>query len=671
MSKFLHQHLDIRLALALFMFFTGFYALTARAHFSIADEETFFHVTEGLVERGTFVQLPESQTGPVPRSLASGRDEALYAVTGPVQSVLAVPFYLVGRFVGRLFPTPFRAYFTRFFVALFNAPIGALTVACLYMLARELNYTRRTALFTALTLGLGSVIWPYARTFFAESLLAFWLLLATWAVIRYVRTAQPGWLLLWSTAFGLGVLTKYVMVITFPFFCLYLLWTFLHLPDREQGTWGRRTLSAALIPLVALALLGALFNYARFGNFLETGYTQEESRGAFSDWGEEAKPLIAWYGYLFSSGEGYFFFSPPAVLFLLGLGNFYRHRRRVTWLLLSLILVYPLFYSIITHRWHGGGNWGPRYIVCVTPFVILVGGAFLERRDLSRWVRIAVPTSLLILGILVQLSFLFVNYATYLFSDVPAVQQLYNPARSQLRAQWLLWPRQLRRWLEYDHVKVQGREVFVLEEGFYEVEVPTLAPFGRWSGAEAEIFVYVHPQENVTFFLEYSTPDAVRPIFTYDGIRLTGDYELVHQGVDNYQWHEHLMIPASMVQILPGTLRLSMPDGGAGVPEDERELGVFLADMKVIRDGEEIFPSDVHLPEPLPLVPDYPWSWEAMFWFYNPQNARPLDVWPAYVWTSGLPRRKAVGFILVLGLFFFGISLKGVVWLGRLVSENL
>jgi hypothetical protein len=38
-----------------------------------------------------------------------------------------------------------------------------------------------------------------------------------------------------------------------------------------------------------------------------------------------------------------------------------------------------------------------------------------------------------------------------------------------------------------------------------------------------------------------------------------------------------------------------------------------------------------------------------MFWFYNPANARPADLWPWYVWTSGLPLAQAKAFILVWG----------------------
>ncbi len=674
MSRSLYQrlNLDLRMALALFVLFTGLYGLTARAHFSIADEETFYHVIESLVERGTFAQLPEAKAGPAPRALVENKYGVLYAVTAPVQSILAIPFYVMGRWVGRFFPELFLPYFTRFFVALFNGPVTALTVACVYMLVRELRGSRRTALFTAFAVGLGSVLWPYARTFFGESLLAFWLVVATWAMIRYVRTAQPGWLALWGSVFGLGVLTKYIMVISFPIFFLYLLAVFFRMPKRQRWPWARRSLTTALIPLVTLTLLGGAFNYARFGSILETGYTQSERRGSVSSWAERARPLVGGYGFLFSSGKGFFFFSPPAVLFFLGFKSLYRRWREETVLLLGLILIYPAFYSFVTHNWHGGGNWGPRYIVCVTPLVLLIGGFFLERRDLSQWLRVLVATGLLVLGVWVQISFHFVNFATYLFSDVPVERQRYHPVHSPLLAQWRLWPRQLQRWQRYDHaVRTQEQTFYTLNDGFYDVEVPEMAPFGRWTKREAELLIYSQLGRALNISLEYTTSYSEALTFTYNGFPLSGERDLVQQEGGNYQWREHLTVPAVSVQIVPGTLRMRAPLSATTLTGDERELGIFLSYAKIVRDGTEISPLEARLPEPIPLVPDYPWSFDAMLWFYNPRNARPFDLWPAYVWTSGIPLKMVMSFIVVLVMFFLGWILGGALWLRFLVSRNL
>ena len=153
-----------------------------------------YAVTKGLVERGTFTQLEPEQAGDAPRALMRARDGNLYAVTGPLQSLLSVPFYLIGSWVARSFSPPFYGYFTRFFVCLFNSPVLAATAALLYLFSVDMGYRRRTSLFVALTYGLATVAWPYARTFFAETLHTFWLVLAAWAAYRYTHTGRWSWM---------------------------------------------------------------------------------------------------------------------------------------------------------------------------------------------------------------------------------------------------------------------------------------------------------------------------------------------------------------------------------------------------------------------------------------------------------------------------------------------
>ena len=78
------NRLDVRLALALCCVLTCLYWLTTGAHIDSTDGETAYLVAEGLVERGTFVQLEPDQVGDSPRALVRGRIGNLYAITGAV-----------------------------------------------------------------------------------------------------------------------------------------------------------------------------------------------------------------------------------------------------------------------------------------------------------------------------------------------------------------------------------------------------------------------------------------------------------------------------------------------------------------------------------------------------------------------------------------------------------
>jgi hypothetical protein len=672
---------DAQLALALLCLLTCLYCLTGRAHIDIQDAETMFLVTESLVERGTFAQLEPDQAGNAPRAVARAPDGNLYAVTAPLQSLLTVPFYVIGSWVARAFPVPFYGYFTRFFVCLFNSLIQAATVALLYLFGVDLGYRRRTALFVALTYGLATVTWPYARTFFAETLLTFWLVLAAWAMYRYTHTERWGWMALVGAAVGLGVMTKYVMAVAGPAFLLYLALESRRQPaGRTRWRWIGRTVLAGGLPFILI--IGALivFNYARFGSLMETGVTTTDRRGPIDTWAATATPLVSLYGLFFSSGKGFFFFSPPAVLSLWGAPALARRRRNETWLFLTTAASYPLFYSLITSRWFGGANWGPRYIVCITPFLILPIGAFLECLDCARWWRVGSATILCTLGFWIQMSTIFVDYSTYVFGDVPFDPQLFYPAESSLLAQWRLWPQQVAAWQEYDHeLRSIDTEFYTIDGGFYQVEVPDLAPFGRWMRERGRLRIYAQPEQALTIQITYSRSRQVDAEaadwsglrLTYDGVPVTSERRLIAESGHETQWIETLTIAADDVHILPGTLKMMATTWMPQEFNDSRGVSVFIGHIDVLSDQVPLVVSEAKLPHPMPVSTAYPWSWEAMRWFYDPFNARPFDMWPWHIWTSGVPLQQARTFIFVLISAFGGGLVVSTGWFVLALKRSL
>jgi 4-amino-4-deoxy-L-arabinose transferase-like glycosyltransferase len=675
---------DARLALALFCLFTCLYWLTARAHIDIQDAETMYLVTEGLVERGTFAQLEQAQAGDAPRAVSRAPDGNLYAITGPLQSLLAVPVYTVGSWVARAFPTPFYGYFTRFFVCLFNGPVCAATAALLYLLGVDLNYRRRTALFVAMAYGLATVAWPYARTFFAETLHTFWLVLATWAVYRYARTGCWGWMTLTGIAIGLGIATKYAMAVAAPAFALYLLLEFRRQPGwRIRWHWAGRVIIAGGLPVALIILALMAFNYARFGSLLETGYTASDYTasdmlGSVDTWLPNATPLVALYGYYLSLGKGFFFFSPPTLLSFWGVSALARRHRNETWLMLATAVAYPLFYSFIIPGWHGGANWGPRYIVCTTPFLILPVGAFLERHGL-RWWRVGSATLLFVLGFWIQMSTVFVDYSTYVFSNVPFEHQLFYPADSTLWAQWRLWPRQMSAWQRYDHaLRASGKQFYVIDGDFYDVEVSGLAPFGRWMKDRGRLRIYAVPQQSLTVRVAYSRPRAADGDaawkglhFVYDGKTVISERQRVAENQRESQWVETLTIPAGDVHVFPGTVEMTTTTWVPIELGDPRTLGVFMERAEVLSDGSSLPIYKADLPRPLPVSSAYPWSWKAMLWFYDPSNARPFDIWVWHVWTSGVSLAKAQTFITLLALLLGTSFVFSSVWFILAVKSSL
>src|SRR5207247_920371 len=85
-----------------------------------------------------------------------------------------------------------RTYITRFVMTLFGVLVAALTVAQLYLLGRAVGYGPRMAVLTAAAYGLGTLAWPYSRTFFRDPLAGLALLAAALAAARWrAAGAQP------------------------------------------------------------------------------------------------------------------------------------------------------------------------------------------------------------------------------------------------------------------------------------------------------------------------------------------------------------------------------------------------------------------------------------------------------------------------------------------------
>lgn len=663
---------DLQIALALFCLFSCWYAFTGNGYIDSLDGETVYHVTEGLVERGTFAQLGPEQAGDVLRSVTPGYAGTPYAITGPLHSLLAVPLYLLGSAVAHSFPVLFKPYFTRFFVTLINGLTGAATVALLYLFSLDLGYRRRTALFLAFALALTTIIWPYSRVFFTEILHTFWLVLMAWAAYRYSQTGRPGWIALSTTALGLGIAAKYVMVVAAPALAFYLLLEWRRQP--EPGRWLGRTLWAGGLPLLIIGLALGGFNYVRFHNLLETGYTAPEMRGSVNEWWSAPNLADSLYGFFLSPGKGAFFFSPLTWLSWGGWGSLWRRRRRVTALCLALIGLYPLFYGIISNSrdalpvWVGGMSWGPRYLVCITPFLLLPVGAFLERRDLARGWRLAVAGGLFVTGFWVQLSTLLVNYNLYLFGPTPLESQWYRAHDSILLGQWRLWPREVRAWQTYQQTTDPTlQEFYKLEGGFYDTEVPELAPWGRWMAADGRLKIYAAPRQALTLRLTYSRPRPADPAipwtgptWLYNGQPVRPERQWLATNDRETHWLETIVLPADQPHLLPGSLQLTATTWIPAEYGDPRSLSIFISRLEILSDGVPLLYQPYH---PLPLAPRYPWSEAALLWFSDPYNPRLGDGWPGYIWTSGLPPAQARRFIINFGgALALGLALSAL-WL--------
>lgn len=228
----------------------------------------------------------------------------------------------------------------------------------------------------------------YARTFFAEALITFCLLLG----FRLLFTRRPAGIAWGGLAIGWAVLTREGAVAALPAMALALV--LLGRSWRERLAFLSLGMIGAAIPLS----MELWYNVYRFGHPLRHGYEGE---------GFTASLLEGVGGLLLSPGRGLIFYAPPVLLALPGARLLWRRDRVLIWTAGTLFIGYLLLYGS-WWAWHGGWAWGPRFLVPTLPFLLLLTGEALERPCGRR-----AALALILVGLFVQLPGIFIDHQLF------------------------------------------------------------------------------------------------------------------------------------------------------------------------------------------------------------------------------------------------------------------
>jgi len=397
--------------LLLMALLTIIYVLSSSGKFHIVDEVSMFAVTESVALRGdmdTNAIAWTQWTNSAGEVLgAFGEDGQVYSKKGPAPSFLAAPWYWTLNAIGRANIELGQLQGT----LLFNAFITAWTAALLWLTALRLGYGDRTGLALALLFGLATIAWPYAKQFFGEPLSALSLLLCFYGILAWRQNGRWLWLFL----AGIGAATAVATVTAHALLVAVLgIWWLADWFVRGRPAGLSRLLfglGAFLAPLVVAGLLLMAYNFARFGNPLDTGYHFDSGEG-FSN------PILGGlWGLLFSPYRSVFLHTPLFLVSLAGFVPFFRRHRSEGAVILALSAVLVLLYSA-WWMWWGGFAWGPRFLVPLTPFWVLLLAPLLERpaqagapavRLKTRWFVYAVA----VVSFAVQVAAVSINFVNY------------------------------------------------------------------------------------------------------------------------------------------------------------------------------------------------------------------------------------------------------------------
>lgn len=215
----------------------------------------------------------------------------------------------------------------------------------------------------AVTLGLGTVLTPFATVFYPHALSAF-LVFASFALLFFARRRQSAlvFVALAGIALGYAITTEYVHALAAPVLGIYAC---------QRPEWLRRGITFAAGVLVGVTPL-LLYNWWAFGSVTHHSYSQVGESGQVMNSVEAlGVPSFAGTVSLLLTRWGLLTTAPVLLAAVVGVLLLYRRGWKAEAAVIAVIaLAYPIFASATVDPF-GSVPPGPRHLIHLLPFLAL------------------------------------------------------------------------------------------------------------------------------------------------------------------------------------------------------------------------------------------------------------------------------------------------------------
>jgi hypothetical protein len=231
--------------------------------------------------------------------------------------------------------------------------LASLCVSAIWFMLRKSGSNHKKSLWLAVLFGFGTCFWFIASvgsSWYIEHVSA--VLFLTGAIILALYKKNNFWV---GLLLGCATLSRLPTVLAFPFFLL--------LTYEQNTTWKSRLKQAAIF-FLGLAIpvgLNALYNFARYGTFLDVGYTLIP--------GIQQDPY-------FTSGIFNLSYIPRHIYAILFQGPILLNNFpyfEPNWMGLGLFFTTPTFIYIFKGPWNKFSKYAALAVVCILPILITHG----------------------------------------------------------------------------------------------------------------------------------------------------------------------------------------------------------------------------------------------------------------------------------------------------------
>jgi hypothetical protein len=323
-----------------------------------------------------------------------------------ILSAAAVPFYY-SALVFSESPVVFVGLFV-------NSLFISLTAVVIFCISSEIQRSKRIGFIMSLIYSVCTFVWPYNTTFWVQPLQGLLLVVSIYLLIL-IRHKDRSFLCHFSALSdkptgsflaGLAGLSLGLSVLAHPTSLLFIpaVLVFAFFSVMRHQKWN---CIYFLVTLAAVLFFLGLVNYVRFGSFAEFGYGYFSSLAAHNGW----SGLL---GLIISPGAGLIFYFPLAILLPLGAKYLYKDYKALFFLSVYIVVINWIYYGTLSYgdeprSWSGAFAWGPRYLLPILPFMIILLGTIFSRIKKSYFMK-SVVVCLCLAGFYVNLSGLLTWY---------------------------------------------------------------------------------------------------------------------------------------------------------------------------------------------------------------------------------------------------------------------
>lgn len=331
-------------------------------------------------------------------NIAINKDGERFMVYNPGQTIVFIPIYYFANLVSTDEVNAY--YFSAFCGSFVNYMVHAFCAFILFKIALLLGAVRKQAYLVSVFFGLTSYSFVFAQSTYEHHFEMFFILLSVYFTLKK-DTNHAG--LLSGLMLSIGLVFRTTSILAVPAIMLI-----------QKNNNERLKVLVSLTIGVSFVMS---YNYYRFGNPLETGYSLAWSL-AHSDkydfWSFSGFPE-AFFGFLLSPGKGIIFFSTTILIALFGIKTFWKKHRLIFYAILLISAAYLIIFSL-NFAWHGSiWSYGPRYILPIIPFLYLP----IIYLKPQKWVFLT-----LLLAFILQIVLISVNYKRDVLNDYVAYNGL-------------------------------------------------------------------------------------------------------------------------------------------------------------------------------------------------------------------------------------------------------